>query len=377
LLTAAFLMMRISLAWFLLRAVSSSRPATLRGDNRRPEKHPMPRFAAALAAALLLATAPPPAAAQESVRMILNWRLEGPNAPFFLAEDRGFFREEGLTVRLDPGEGSSAPIGRIAAGTYDAGFGDINTMIEFTARQPERRVTAAMVLYTRPPMAVVSLARANIQRPQDLIGRRVGAPQNDTGFRLFPAFAALAGIDASRVSFQAVAPTLRETLLVRGEVEAVTGFDSTVWFALKGLGIRREDVRFMYYGDHGVEVLSNAVLISTEMAERRPQVAQALTRAIARGWVEAIRDPRAAVAHIARREPLLDPALEVERLQWVIDNQIATPEARANGIGHVDPARLDRAIEIVAQGFSLPRRPTASEILDTRFLPSAEERRLP
>jgi NitT/TauT family transport system substrate-binding protein len=335
----------------------------------------MPRFLATLALAALL-LAPLAAAAQEPVRMILNWRLEGPNAPFFLAEDRGFFRAEGLAVRLDPGEGSSAPIGRIAAGTYDAGFGDINTLIEFTARQPERRVVTAMVLYTRPPMAVVSLARANIQRPQDLMGRRVGAPQNDTGFRLFPAFATLAGIDAGRVNFQAVAPTLRETLLVRGDVEAVTGFDSTVWFALKGLGVRREDVRFMYYGDHGVDVLSNSILVSTEMAERRPQVVQALTRAIARGWVEAIRDPRAAVAHIARREPLIDPALETERLQWVIDNQIMTPEARANGIGHVDPARLDRAIEIVTQGFQLPRRPAAAEILDPRFLPAAELRRL-
>jgi NitT/TauT family transport system substrate-binding protein len=338
----------------------------------------MPRTRTGLALAGVFAglLAALPAWAQEPVRMILNWRLEGPNAPFFLAEDRGYFRAEGLSVRLDPGEGSSAPIGRIAAGTYDAGFGDINTLIEFTARQPERRLIAAMVLYTRPPMAVVSLARANITRPQDLLGRRVGAPQNDTGFRLFPAFATLTGIDPARVNFQAVAPSLRETLLVRGDVEAVTGFDSTVWFALKGLGVRREDVRFMYYGDHGVDVLSNSILISTELAERRPLVAAALLRAITRGWVEAIADPRAAVAHIARREPLLNPELEVERLQWVIDNQIRTPEALANGIGHVDPARLERAIGIVTQGFALPRRPAAGEILTDTFLPAAALRRI-
>ncbi len=125
-----------------------------------------------------------------------------------------------------------------------------------------------------------------------------------------------------------------------------------------------------------MDVLSNSILVSTEMAERRPQVVQALTRAIARAWVEAIGDPAGAIAHIARRERLIDPVLEQERLQWVIDNQILTPEARANGIGHVDPARLDRAIEIVTQGFQLPRRPAAAEILDPRFLPAAALRRL-
>jgi NitT/TauT family transport system substrate-binding protein len=334
----------------------------------------MRRLAACLLALLL---AQPAAAQTEQVRMILNWKLEGPNAPFFLAEDRGYFREAGVAVRLDPGEGSSAPIARIAAGTYDAGFGDINTLIEFAARQPERKLVAGMVLYTRAPMAVVSLARANINAPADLAGRRVGAPQNDTGFRLFPAFARLANIDPARIQFQSVAPTLRETLLVRGDVEAVTGFDSTVWFALKGLGVKREDVRFMYYADHGVEVLSNSILLSTELVEKRPEVARGLLRAIARGWVEAIRDPAAAVRSIARREPLVDAALEQERLQWVIDNQIRTPEVLANGLGHVDPARLERAIGILADGFALSRRPAAGEVLTDQYLPPAAERRLP
>jgi NitT/TauT family transport system substrate-binding protein len=157
----------------------------------------------------------------------------------------------------------------------------------------------------------------------------------------------------------------------------VTGFDSTVWFSLKGLGIRREDVRFLYYADHGVQVLSNSILVSGEMAERRPEVVRALVRAIARGWVEAMRDPAAAVQHITRREALLDATLETERLRWVIDNQIRTPEVTEHGLGYVDPARLERAIGIVAESFALPRVPAGAEITTDRFLPAAAERRLP
>lgn len=340
----------------------------------------MTRIAALLLLALglpLLGAAKDARAQGDPIRMILNWKLEGPNAPFFLAEDRGFFREEGISVRLDPGEGSSAPVSRIASGAYDAGFGDVNALIEFVARNPDRRQVAALVLYTRAPMAVVSLKRAGIEGPADLAGRRVAAPQNDAGFRMFPAFARLTGIDPSAVRFQAVAPTLRETLLVRGEVEAVTGFDSTVWFALKGLGVRQDDVRFLYYADHGVEVLSNSILLSADFAERRPDAARGLVRAIVRGWIEAMKDPAAAVQHILRREPLLDARLETERLQWVIDNQIRTPEVAANGLGFVEPARLERAIGIVADSFGLPRKPTADDVVTDRFLPPPSDRRLP
>jgi NitT/TauT family transport system substrate-binding protein len=82
-------------------------------------------------------------------------------------------------------------------------------------------------------------------------------------------------------------------------------------------------------------------------------------------------EPAAGRARITRREPLLTAGLDGERLQRVIANQVVTPETREHGIGHVDPARLDRASGIVTQGLQLPRRPAAAEILDTRFLPAA------
>ena len=71
--------------------------------------------------------------------------------------------------------------------------------------------------------------------------------------------------------------------------EAVTVFDCTLLFALRGLGVRRLDVRFKYFGDHGANAPSNSILISTEIAERRPLVGAALLRAIIRGWVKAVR----------------------------------------------------------------------------------------
>jgi len=70
------------------------------------------------------------AQAQTKIRMVLNWKYEGPQGMFFLADDRGYFKQEGLEITFDQGNGSGAAVPQVANGAYDAGFGDINALIE-------------------------------------------------------------------------------------------------------------------------------------------------------------------------------------------------------------------------------------------------------
>ena len=84
---------------------------------------------------LCMALLPTAAMAQTKVKMVLNWKYQGPQAWFFIAQDKGYFKAEGLDVEIDQGEGSSAPIAKVASGAYDAGFGDINALIDFAAKR--------------------------------------------------------------------------------------------------------------------------------------------------------------------------------------------------------------------------------------------------
>ena len=330
----------------------------------------------ALSSAVLLATAGS-ASAADKVRFILNWKPEGPNAPFYLAQQRGYFAKEGLDVTLDSGDGSGVVATRIGSGAYDAGFGDVNTMIQFDANFPDRRQMVVLMLYSKAPLAVITLAKSGITKPQDLVGRTVGAPQSDAGFQLFPTFAAATGLDASKVKFQNVAPNLRDALLAKGEVDAVTGYDSTSWFALKSYGVKQSDVRFLYYADYGVDVYSNSILVSAAFAEKSPRATAGLVRAIAHGWIDALRKPEAAIDSLVKHEPLVNREIELEKLKWVIERQIVTAATRAGGLGAVDTKRLDHAIDIVQTAFALKRRPTVEEVSTDRFLPPAAERAIP
>lgn len=317
------------------------------------------------------------AQAAEKIRLMLNWKPDGSNAEFYLAQARGYFKDEGLDVTLDAGEGGGAPIVRIAGGAYEAGFGDINAMTQYDSLHPEKPEIAVLCFYDKAPMAVITLKKTGIEKPQDLIGKTIGAPQNDTGFQLFPAFAKATGLDMSKIKFDNVAPPIREPLLVKGQVAAITGFDSTAFFALKGLGVKPADVKILYYADYGVQLYSNSIIVSKAFADQHPKAVAGLVRAIIKGYMASIKDPKAAIDALARHEPLTNREIETEKLHWLVDHNIGTPHARQAGFGTVDPARLEKGIDIVMAAFNLKRRPAATEVYTDRFLPPMAERKFP
>lgn len=317
------------------------------------------------------------AQAQEKIRFMLNWKPDGSNAEFYLAQERGYFKAEGLDVTLDAGEGSGAPVVRIAGGAYEAGFGDINAMTQYDSLHPEKPEISVLCFYDKAPMAIISLKKAGIQKPQDLMGKTIGAPQNDTGYQMFPAFAKATGLDVSKIKFDNVAPTIREPMLVKGQVDAVTGFDSTSFFALRGLGVPASDINILYYADYGVQLYSNSIIVSKAFADQHPKAVAGLVRAIIKGYMASIKDPKAAIDALARHEPLTNREIETEKLHWLVDHQIETPHAREAGFGTVDQARLEKGIDIVMAAFNLKRRPTAAEIYTDKFLPPLADRKFP
>jgi NitT/TauT family transport system substrate-binding protein len=159
------------------------------------------RIAVALGTALAFAAGCSGAAcAQTKLRMVLNWKYQGPQGFFFVAEDKGYFKAEGLDVAIDQGDGSATPIPRVASGTYDIGFGDINALIDFAAKRPEQAPIAVYVMFNRPPFTVAVKAGSPIKTPKDFEGRTLGGAANDGALKLFPALCKSTGIDCGKVS---------------------------------------------------------------------------------------------------------------------------------------------------------------------------------
>ena len=333
------------------------------------------RLLSACGLALGLALATVPAAAQVPIKLVLNWKYEGPQAWFFLAQDKGYFKEEGLDVAIDQGEGSAASIPKVAAGAYQAGFGDLNALVDLAAKRPADAPVAVYMLYNTPPFTLVVKSDSPIKSPKDLEGKTVGGPANDGALKLFPAFAKLARIDASKVTITNMAPNLREQMLARGQIDAGFGYVTTVSFSARGMGLDpAKDLRFIRYGDHGMDLYSNTVFFSKAFVKENPKAVAGFVRALNRAVKEVIANPEAGVDFAIRREPLLKRDVERDKLLATLKNDMSHPEIARIGLGDVDDERLRKDIAIVVEANALPRTPEAGEVFDRSFLPARAER---
>jgi NitT/TauT family transport system substrate-binding protein len=230
------------------------------------------------------------------------------------------------------------------------------------------------MVYDATPAAVFALKKSGIRKPADLVGKKMGAPVFDAGRKTFPIFTKANGLDASKFTWQSMDPPLRETLLAKGDVDAITGFYFTSLLNLNARGVKDEDVVVLKYPDYGVNLYGNAIMANPKFIAENPEAITKFLRAFTRGMRDAIADQDAAIKCVKERDALIDEALERRRLKLAIDSVIATPEFRSNGIGAVNKLRLENNLAQVVDAFGLKVTPNPDQIFNSSFLPAKSER---
>jgi len=333
-----------------------------------------PSRRALLAAGFLAVVASSVSAQDTAIKFQLDWRYEGPAALFLVPLAKGYFKSEKLDVVVDAGNGSGGTVTRVASGAYDMGFADLAALMEFQANNPSapNKPVAVMMVYNNTPAAVLALKKSGITKPSDLNGKKMGAPVFDAGRKAWPIFAKANSIGA--VTWTAMDPTLRETMLVRGDIDAITGFSFTSLLNIEARGVKAEDVIVMPYPSYGVKMYGNAIIVSEPFLQKNPEAVKAFLRAFTKGTKEVIADPKAAIATLKARDGLVNEELELRRLKLALDATVLTADAKAEGFGEVRAPRLSLMASQVSDAFATKDRVNTASVWKDGYLPSAAER---
>ncbi|KQM68672.1 ABC transporter substrate-binding protein [Xylophilus sp. Leaf220] len=305
----------------------------------------------------------------------LGWKVEATAAGFLLAQQRGYYKDAGLDVTIDTGNGSAAAIGLVGSGAYDCASADLATMIEFNVNNPSARLAAVAIQYDLNPNAIIVRKDGPIKTPADLAGRSILGQPFNASRKLFPAFAKAQGFDPSGVKWENVAPDIGDTRFVKGDFDASAYFYFTGLLNLQARGMGPEQLTVFRFSDHGMKSYGNGLVANGRSMEQQDAM-RAFVKATTRGWIDAIADTKAGAAAVKAREPLANEAIEYARLQLVVDGSMKTPDTRTHGWGGATPARMQATIDETVAAFGLKASPAVADIWTDRFLPAPADRQL-
>jgi NitT/TauT family transport system substrate-binding protein len=332
-----------------------------------------------LAAAFALASAWPAtwsAAAQTGIKFSLDGRFEGPEALVLLPQDKGYFKTEGLDVTIDDAASPLEPITRVATGGYDMAFADINALIKYRDQHPSAPIKAVFMVYNKPPYAIVARKSRGITEPIQLESKKLGAPPAGSTIAQWPLFAKLNNIDVSKVTIENIGIPVRAPMLAAGQIDAALGSSFRLYVDLKDRGVPVDDIVLMPMANYGLRLYGNAIIVNAKFAAEKPEAVRAFLHAFLKSLKETIKRPADAVDSILRRDDGAKKEVELERLRMAIRDNIVTPEVRADGLGAVDPARLEQSIDQIGLVQTYKAKPKAGDIFDPSFLPPAGDRKV-
>jgi NitT/TauT family transport system substrate-binding protein len=306
-----------------------------------------------------------------AIQFSLDRPIDAAAAPLVMATAGGLFGAEALAVTTNIASGSLDAIARVAAGTSDFALVDINALMRFRDKDKQggARIKAVFVLSNKAPYAIIARKSRGVRALTDIEGKNLGVAEGDLSIRLWPAVARQNGINIKNVKQSSISAAVREPMLSAGQIDAVTGFSYLSAINLRDRGVPADDLAVLKFADYGCEAYGFAVIVNPQLSAAKPEAVKGFVRAVIGGLHLTIKNPAGAAAEVANRMDGGSKDLELERLQAILRDNILTSEVKRNGIGAIDPARFERAIDQVAEDFKFQKRPQASDIFDDQFLP--------
>jgi NitT/TauT family transport system substrate-binding protein len=304
---------------------------------------------------------------QEKFVFALNWFAVGDHAAYWVALEKGYYKAKGLDVELQNSKGSGDSIAKVDQGRADAGLADAAVVIAAASRGA--KVKTVGMVFDKSPLNFFSRKDVPITKPKDVEGKTLAAPPGDSQRQLFPAFARLHGIDASKVTWVNIEPAAKIAAVAEKRVDAVGDYSTGLPYYEKAMGVG--NALMLQWADHGFDMYSMSIIASEKSMKDRSKALKAFLEASYMGWRDVMADPKAALEIFKKRVPEIDLAIIEPNMMLGIE-LMKTERYAKNGIGWMEPKKMCDSVELVNTYMGLPSKVACDQVYTNEFLTKIE-----
>jgi NitT/TauT family transport system substrate-binding protein len=327
------------------------------------------RIRSVLLCTLALLVAAPAAQAADKVTVALDFTLSGYHAPWFVAQEKGYFTEQGLDVQIGRGYGSGDTVKKLATGVIDIGLNHPAPQIAADAEGGNIRTVMG---YLNQEMCAMYSAKegANVRQPKDLEGKTFGGPPGDICTMMLPALAEKTGVDYSKIKVQQMDGPQRIAMLSAGRIDTVgTFFDKDVLIQ-KGLSQSGKTMVSFHYAKY-LSFYSIGVTATQATIDKRPEMVQKMVTALLKGFKYTVAHPDEAVAITMKLHPEIDKDYARASVATLLD-AMWDETTKARGIGIIDPKKMQATVDTITKLWHLKSAPT-EPVYTNKFIEAAHK----
>jgi len=277
----------------------------------------------------------------QKVSYLTSFNTFGREAYAYVALEKGYFKDAGFDVTINPGSGTVDVMKLVAGGQADYGIGDFTATV-ITMGKQKLPITTVGMIHQRSLAAIVALEGGTISKPQDLVGKRIGDQPGSTNTVMFPVYAKAVGIDPETVTFVPSPPPALPQLLASKKVDGIGQF--VVGVPLVEKAAKKKAIT-LSYGKELPDLYGNAIITRSDLAKDHPDQVKKFTGALLKGLQDTIDDPAAAAAILKKYVPQTDLAVATEELKLM--KEFVKPEGSSEPLGAVDPTRVQKIISLL------------------------------
>jgi NitT/TauT family transport system substrate-binding protein len=311
--------------------------------------------------------APAAQSAPQKVVFALNWFPVGDHAAYWVALEKGYYRQRGLDVDMQNSKGSGDSIAKVDTGRADVGLADSAVVIAAVGRGAKIKVVG--MVFDKSPLNIWSHKAAPITKPKDLEGKTVAAPPGDGQRQMFPAFARVNGIDQSKVTWVNVEPAAKVPAFAEKRVDAVADYTTGLPFYEKAVG--KGNAVMLPWADHGLDMYSMSIMASEKTMKERAPMLRAFLEASYLGWRDVMSDPKSALEIFKKRVPEIDLAIIEPNMMMGLD-LMKTDRYAKNGIGWMEDKKMCASVDLVNTYMGVPTKVDCHAVYTNEFLTKVE-----
>lgn len=327
---------------------------------------------ASLLVASLLGILGSAAHAADRVTVQLDWLIRGDHAIFFVADEKGYFKEQGIEIAaVRTGTSSSDALGLVANGSADFGFADLPTLA--VSREEGVAAVALVAVNQKSPLAMIALAkRRTLRSPKDLRGLDIGVQPAGSTYVFLKAFLSANGMSLADIKETSVVPPYEDDLL-SGRVDAVPGYIDAEVPVLESEAGGAGSLSILLGSDFGYTVLGSGLFTSARMIAQRGDLVRRFVKAYAKAFADVIDNPEAAADSIIRAKVDAPPRdVLVKQLKADVEHTFLSNQTKEHGIGWMSRNQWKETASVLAEQGVLHRPGEIARAYDASFIEGAD-----